>query len=73
MRIPEHISAGSVIQTFRRYGFSVHQTSDDWLIIRFPYPSTRYGTLDVSEGYTFWADLQYWADEAGIDREQFEE
>ncbi len=69
----DRISACSVIQTFRRYGFSVHQTSDDWLIIRFPYPSTRYGTLDASEGFTFWDDLKYWADEAGIDREQFEE
>ena len=69
----DRISACSVIQTFRRYGFTVHQTSDDWLIIRFPYPSTRYGTVDVSDGYTYWDDLKYWADEAGIDREQFEE
>lgn len=69
----DRISACSVIQTFRRYGFTVHQTSDDWLIIRFPYPSTRYGTVDVSAGYTYWDDLKYWADEAGIDREQFEE
>ena len=69
----DRISACSAIQTFRRYGFTVHQTSDDWLIIRFPYPSTRYGTVDVSDGYTYWDDLKYWADEAGIDREQFEE
>ena len=47
------ISANSVIETFRRFGFSVHQTPDDWLIIRFPYPSTRYGTVDVSDGYTY--------------------
>ena len=69
----DRISAHSVIQTFRRYGFSVHQTTDDWLIIRFPYPSARYGTVDVSDGYTYWDDLKYWADEAGLDREQFEE
>ena len=69
----DRISANSVIETFRRFGFSVHQTSDDWLIIRFPYPSTRYGTVDVSDGYTYWDDLKYWADEAGIDREQFED
>ena len=69
----DRISACSAIQTFRRYGFTVHQTSDDWLIIRFPYPSTRYGTVDVSDAYTYWDDLKYWADEAGIDREQFEE
>jgi len=69
----ERISANSVIETFRRFGFSVHQTSDDWLIIRFPYPSTRYGTVDVSDGYTYWDDLKYWADEAGIDRVQFED
>ena len=69
----DRISACSAIQTFRHYGFTVHQTSDDWLIIRFPYPSTRYGTVDVSDGYTYWDDLKYWADEAGIDREQFEE
>ena len=49
----DRISACSAIQTFRRYGFTVHQTSDDWLIIRFPYPSTRYGTVDVSDGYTY--------------------
>lgn len=69
----DRISANSVMETFRRFGFSVHQTSDDWLIIRFPYPSTRYGTVDVSDGYTYWDDLKYWADEAGIDREQFED
>ena len=69
----DRISACSAIQTFRHYGFTVHQTSDDWLIIRFPYPSTRYGTVDVSDGYTYWDDLKYWDDEAGIDREQFEE
>ena len=69
----DRISANSVIETFSRFGFSVHQTSDDWLIIRFPYPSTRYGTVDVSDGYTYWDDLKYWADEAGIDREQFED
>ena len=69
----DRISANSVIETFRRFGFSVHQTSDDWLIIRFPYSSTRYGTVDVSDGYTYWDDLKYWADEAGIDREQFED
>ena len=69
----DRISACSVIETFRRFGFSVHRTSDDWLIIRFPYPSTRYGTVDVSDGYTYWDDLKYWADEAGLDREQFEE
>lgn len=69
----DRISANSVIETLRRFGFSVHQTSDDWLIIRFPYPSTRYGTVDVSDGYTYWDDLKYWADEAGIDRAQFED
>ena len=69
----DRISANSVIETFRRFGFSVHQTPNDWLIIRFPYPSTRYGTVDVSDGYTYWDDLKYWADEAGIDREQFED
>ena len=69
----DRISANSVIETFRRFGFSVHQTSDDWLIIRFPYPSTRYGTVDVSDGYTYWDDLEYWADEAGISRTQFED
>ncbi len=68
----DRVSACSVMQTFRRFGFSVHQ-SGDWLTIRFPYPSTRIGTLDLSEGYLFWDDLKYWADESGIDREQFED
>ena len=69
----DRISACTVIRTFRRYGFIVRQTPDDWLIIRFPYPSARIGMLDVSEGYTYWDDLKYWADEAGIERSQFEE
>ena len=69
----DRVSTCSVIQTFRRYGFSVHQTSDNFLIIGFPYPSIKRGPIDVSDGYTYWDTLKYWADEAGIDREQFEE
>jgi hypothetical protein len=67
-----HISARAIEQTFVRYGFSVRQIADG-LIIRFPYPSTRYMWLDTSEGYMFWDDLEYWANEAGLDRELFEE
>lgn len=69
----DRISACSVIQTFRRYGFLVHQTDDDFLIIRFPYPSINQWPVDISDGYAYWDILKYWADEAGIDREQFEE
>ena len=68
----DRVSADSVMQTFRRFGFTVRQ-SGDWLIIRFPYPSTRTGMLDLSEGFMYWNDLKYWADAAGIDRERFED
>ncbi len=62
----DRISANSVIETFRRFGFSVHQTSDS-------VPKHPIRDRDVSDGYTYWDDLKYWADEAGIDREQFED
>ena len=68
-----HISADAIKQTFARYGFSVREVADDGLVIRFPHPSGRYMWLDISEGYMFWDDLEYWANEAGIDREQFGE
>ena len=61
-----HISAHAIRQTFLRYGFSVRQVADG-LIIRFPHPSTRYMWLDISEGYMFWDDLEYWANEAGLE------